>query len=117
MRLFGPGNAVHDLKYIDNQFAERKRAYGVQVAVGYSYRLEMSHGDVTIEFSDLFFGTKYDFPVDTLDLVVAVDGQPDRNCGTITSQHDRKFIDLEYGPTWKKSRLINSILGHAPAQS
>ena len=104
MRLFGPGNAVHDLKYIDNQFAERKRAYGVQVAVGYSYRLEMSHGDVTIEFSDLFFGTKYDFPVDTLDLVVAVDGQPDRNCGTITSQHDRKFIDLEYGPTWKKSR-------------
>ena len=104
MRLYGPGGGVIDLKFIDNPWTDRKRGYGTNVAVGYAYRLEMSTDDATIEFSDIFYGTEYDFPIDEIELVVAVDGQPERLCGTVTSQHDRSFIDFEWGPSWSKSR-------------
>lgn len=105
MRLVGPGSpSGFDMKFIDDPFAARKRGYGVPIAVGFSYRLEMSDGDVTIEFSDAFYGTKFGFPADEIDLVVAIDGKEERRCGTVTSQHDRSFIDFEYGPLSSKRR-------------
>ena len=104
MRLHAPGGGVHDLKFFDNEWTDRKRGYGTNVAAGFEYRLEMSSGDATIEFSDVFYGQQYAFPADEIDLVVAVDGQPDRRCEGVSSQHDRRWIDFEYGPSWTRGR-------------
>ena len=59
---------------------------------------------MTIEFSDIFYGTAYDFPIDEIELIVAVEGKRNRFCGKVTSQHDRIFIDLVNGPWSGMSR-------------